>query len=607
MFEKPGNNSDQKPEISEYQKRHNNDEYHKLLSHASGKADNLSFQERERLAELGYYFLEIEKNKTRALDISEVLQDFNMMRKIADQLLLEQPVTSAYNLPVALLNLEDHESIRNLLNNNETLFKNNGYAKPMEPLIYPLFDYVKKFLNKNGTPIATGMINEGVDIIAIHNLAKQYDIAVPIARGGLYQGAIANLWDMPTKTVDISAHNRKISRGKWVDNVSKKDFEGKRVLLFDKDALTGASVRKTIKMLSKFKPASVGIYFTHNTIESGGVYTHTENLPKELKIFCPNNAPMQKAGDVYIEAHEKLDTLYGRRRKVEQLFMNEAQRIKERYPDLSKALEKFISEQLKMFDSLNPYLPGVSRIREHILLRTNSIFKEHSNYSKVNPQDDSNLPESNLYDFPRVMDNFKKMLSNTRPLPNNFERELIEARYEKQAQEESEKRGVENIHIPSYPLTAFEAAREAVKKEFDVALIVGPEGFAYEPYFIDLGLPTLAINIPESKENETRTLTSFDDLSVLKNKKVLVVEDDVRTGATLQKIIEHIKPYAPAQLGLYLGQPAVFQKTESIPSDFSEIYMAKSYDDSENAAKNFLEYLESKGLKLFKTTSKDNQ
>jgi len=140
----------------------------------------------------------------------------------------------------------------------------------------------------------------------------------------------------------------------------------------------------------------------------------------------------------------------------------------------------------------------------------------------------------------------------------------------------------------------------AVKEGFDMALIVGPEGFAYEPYFRDLGLSTVAVNIPESREGEHRTIQLFDDLSVLQGKKVLVVEDDIRTGATLQKLLEQLKDHKPQQLGLYLGQKESFQRMENIPQDFEKTYIAGSGIDLAAAAKEFRDYLESRGLKIFK-------
>ena len=100
------------------------------------------------------------------------------------------------------------------------------------------------------------------------------------------------------------------------------------------------------------------------------------------------------------------------------------------------------------------------------------------------------------------------------------------------------------------------------------------------------------------QQDEPRTIKLFDDLSILQGKKVLVVEDDIRTGATLQKLLEHLKPHNPASLGLYLGQPEQFQRVQNIPQEFGNTYLA---EESSTSGKEFEEYLESRNLKIFKT------
>jgi hypothetical protein len=219
-----------------------------------------------------------------------------------------------------------------------------------------LKNYIVKFLEENHTPVATGDINEGIDLIAIRNLARDHDIAVPIARGGLYQGAIAKLWGMKTRTVDVAAHKRKVARGKWVDQVLPEDFNDKRILLFDKDAVTGATTRKTISMLSRYKPKSISAYFTHPGMHRGEIKIGTilESLPPDLEVFDLNNTSLEEGGDAYIEAHERLETLYGRRRLIERSYNNDL------IPDLQKRLNSsggFLSyskqvSQPKPFSSL---------------------------------------------------------------------------------------------------------------------------------------------------------------------------------------------------------------------------------------------------------------
>jgi len=282
-------------------------------AHNDGVA-TLSPYEHELLVRLGYYYLGAGENASMAFSAFAAAKNFIGIREVADYLLCKCP--NHYDLPKALVLLEDHEGVRNLLNRND--FDPRVVIKSsFRHLTQLLCKHIENFLEENKTPIATGTFNEGIDLIAIRNLAQQYDVAVPIARGGLNQGAIANLWGMPTRVIDIAAHERKVPRGKWVNPVSPEDFKGKRVLLLDKDIVTGASIRKTIKMLSRFEVKSMGVYFTYPIPDIGAI---TSGLPEGLEIYSPDNAPMRESGDAYIEAREKLETLYGRRKQVKDLF-----------------------------------------------------------------------------------------------------------------------------------------------------------------------------------------------------------------------------------------------------------------------------------------------
>ncbi len=564
----------------------NDDEYHHLLSRVENGIDGISRHDYGRLVQFGYHWLDDKGNTYEAMRVFEAVQDFQGLRKIADVLLREQP--DSFDLPRVLNDLEDQENIRNILNRGEVALRERAYERAFDSLNEPLYEYIGRFLEENGALQATGMINEGIDLVAIRNLAREYDIAVPIARGGLKQGAIAHFWGMPTRIIDIAAHKRKVPKGEWINPVAPEDFNGKRVLLFDKDAVTGSSVQKTVSMLEPFRIKSIGVYFTHPVLEPGsdGIGTITDGLPKGLKIFSPGNAPLEHAGDIYLEAHERLETLYGRRRKAERQFIEEAGKVQERFPELADALRAFASKQFHVFDFLNPYVPGMPEVRERILAIVNRLYRDHRS-----------LLDDDMYRLPGVAENFRRISATTQAPPRGFESVLITARYKKEGEEAARRRNVENFHYPSNPLAAFDAARKAVGEDFDAALIVGPEGFAYEPYFRDFGLPTAAVNIPESGEDESRTIRLFDDASTLRGKRVLVVEDDVHTGATLRKLLEWLMPQNPARLGLYLGQPEQFQRVTKIPQAFAAVYLA---EENPASGKIFEEYLASRNLKIYK-------
>lgn len=563
-----------------------NKQFKELLTRAEDGIENLSPQDRELLIKFGNYFLVVKKDGYQACEAFQAAQDFKGLRRTAEY--LSREYADSFDLVKILLFLEDHEGIRNLLNRKDVKFNAYIQGQVFEQFFDPLLEHIKKNLDENETPVATGGVNGGTDFVAIRNLAQKYDIAVPIARGGLNQGAISDLFGMPTRIADVEAHNRKKPKGKWMNSVSPEDFDGKNVLLLDKDAVTGASINKTMDMLKPFKPESVGVYFMHPVLtdKTSKFGTKIDGLPTDLEIFSPSNAPLNDAGDVYMEAHERLETLYGRRRKMERLFMEEAKKIQEQFPILAEAMRLFASKQSSTFDLLNPQMAGVLEMRKKILSSMEDLYKSHCEYLK-----------SGLYGREENVENFTRLLSTATSLPFDFESDLIRARYSGQGEKMAAKRGVDNLHIPGYPSAAFNAAQKAVRDGCDIALIVGPEGFAYEPYFKDFGVRTIAVNIPESGVDEQRTIKIFDDLSILRGKKVLVVEDDVQTGATLKKLLEHLKKHDTAQLSLYLGLTEAFQKKENIPSQFEKIYTAQEDHTTDGQ---FVTYLESRGLKLFK-------
>jgi hypothetical protein len=136
--------------------------------------------------------------------------------------------------------------------------------------------------------------------------------------------------------------------------------------------------------------------------------------------------------------------------------------------------------------------------------------------------------------------------------------------------------------VPISYTAAFRNAQGAVKDGYDVALIVGPEGIAYAPMFEDLGIETLVINIPEDSPDGPRTFTVLSDLERLRGKRVLVVEDDVVSGATLRKILEETAPFSPASFGLFLGYPGQ-QMLGNVPGEFEKVYTTSVDSDKDEA------------------------
>ncbi|HII39301.1 TPA: phosphoribosyltransferase [Candidatus Micrarchaeota archaeon] len=287
-----------------------------------------------------------------------------------------------------------------------------------------------------------------------------------------------------------------------------------------------------------------------------------------------------------MEAHERLGTPYGRRRTVESRFKEFASEISKKNQATGDLLGKFLSKSLRAHDSLNPLVYGTTDLRASILNRLENIASQYPN---------------NILDlFPPALAALHQMITVSKPLPADWEHTLAIKRYASKAAQIAEKREIKNKHLPHDTLAAFHAAAKAVKSGgFDYALIVGPEGVAYEARFNELGLPTVAVNVPEARPGKPRQLKKLDDLSLLKGKKVLVVEDDVRTGATLQRVLKAIKPHAPASLELFLGLPEHLQLLKNVPADFKRMHITPACHAPE-MAKEFRRHLKSRGVRVFK-------
>lgn len=80
------------------------------------------------------------------------------------------------------------------------------------------------------------------------------------------------------------------------------------------------------------------------------------------------------------------------------------------------------------------------------------------------------------------------------------------------------------------------------------------------------------MHIDEYCTTEDRPYKELDDLSIIKGKNILLIEDDVRTGKTLEKACSQIKRYRPKSISLYLGHPERMQNLPNIPKEFRKVY-----------------------------------
>lgn len=114
--------------------------------------------------------------------------------------------------------------------------------------------------------------------VSASKLAPRYDVIVGVTNGGLFSAFNFKLAGV--KVVMCEAHNHKSENTfKWLDEPG--DLRGKRVLLVDKDMVTGGTIALVAAEVKKFKPRCIHAFFTHNP-----PYTHPEKLPVTVtKMF----------------------------------------------------------------------------------------------------------------------------------------------------------------------------------------------------------------------------------------------------------------------------------------------------------------------------------
>ncbi len=417
---------------------------------------------------------------------------------------------------------------------------------------------------------------------AISSLSPSYDVCVALARGGLFAGTVAELLGHKVITLQVAAHDQKNPWSRFIGEVHPEDIRGKRVLLLEDDTVSGASIKEAVKALKPFGPVSMGVFFNHGyEYFDGKGLEITRSLG--LAVHHSENMTYEPSLPFFYRLHEALNTSLGRLRKVNRAFEEVLDACTR--SDVASTLKTYTDEQERLYFALNHFLPGMEKVREAIVHNLESSLGQYKEAHQLASM------------FPSSLDSIASLITSKSLMPLGWAEHLAKGRYQEKAEKRVAELKVSGIRFPHSYTAAFRAAKAAQKDSYDVALIVGPEGFSFEPIFQDLGIPTVAINIPEDSFGGARTMKAFDDLAALKGKKVLVVEDDVQSGATLKKILEAAASHAPRSWGLYLGLASQYQKKDNIPPVFQKVYVADTDEAKDEAA--FLAHLK-KHEPLFK-------
>ena len=419
-------------------------------------------------------------------------------------------------------------------------------------------------------------------------------MVIAIARQGLFAGVIADLLGMKVFALEIHAHNRKKPLVQTLSPIGPRDIAGKRVLIVDDDAISGATIKAALKFLAPKEPAAIGAYFQYDLSLSDQEISLGVHMPRStveairkmgVAVHLPKTTPLAPSYRAFLRIHDTLNTPLGQFSRVAtEIYDHIIRPGMKTKPEAAAAIRRHLEDTEEFYFNLNQFLPGVDKVRGGLVMRlraTAQLYTELSTSLGAGDAFERLAAFVNVTEFP----------------PLGFAEDLAITRYLEEGRRLARERHVEIEHTPHSFVAPFRNAQDALKDGYDVALIVGPEGFAYEPIFRDLGIPTVAVNIPESAAGGPRTLSSLDDLSSLKGKRVLVVEDDIQTGATLRKLLEAFGEDAPSKLGLYLASPGERQVLESVPAAFQNVYVTTVNIQQDDAA--FLQHLMSRET-LFK-------
>jgi hypothetical protein len=130
-----------------------------------------------------------------------------------------------------------------------------------------------------------------------------------------------------------------------------------------------------------------------------------------------------------------------------------------------------------------------------------------------------------------------------------------------------------NPLTPQDSVAALAMARWLLQSErFDDYVAVAPEGHVYGYFFERLGARTLSVFV----EYPPKIIRRVDDLTAIRDRRVLLIEDDVVSGVSLELVVRELARFGPLSLSLYLGRDQGSQQLQNIPATIGEVYLAES-------------------------------
>ncbi len=211
-------------------------------------------------------------------------------------------------------NLGDRGGFWKVANKYMKLFPNDPICETSlniyvgEQLYNKIHNRFKDFTKENGIKIPyefPEVLLNCRPINLAHNLAKNYDLGIGIANGGLGLTYMFNLFGLPT--IITEAHKADDVTFKWITNPNEQNVKGKRIALFDKDVDTGKTSKRNLDEIKKFSPKSVDLILYHNPTVEGYIGTKMINVSKEFNnIYYPSRVSYEGFDEAVRYLEDKL-------------------------------------------------------------------------------------------------------------------------------------------------------------------------------------------------------------------------------------------------------------------------------------------------------------
>jgi hypothetical protein len=146
-----------------------------------------------------------------------------------------------------------------------------------------------------------------------------------------------------------------------------------------------------------------------------------------------------------------------------------------------------------------------------------------------------------------------------------------------------------NPLTPQNSVAALAMARDLTGSgAFDRYLAVAPEGHVYGFFFERLGAQVLSIFV----DYPPTRVESPDDLAAVHGQRVLLIEDDVVSGISLDLVMKEVARHHPNSVSLYLGREKDSQQLHNIPSRIGRVYLAEDCLDPAGRERHESEFID---------------